>query len=52
MKVFGIIFASLGAGMILFALTFVSLLVGGLVNGMAALMSGPLIDRVVDRKKR
>ena len=52
MKLFGIIFASLGAGMVLFALTFVTLLVGGLVNGMAALMSGPLIDRIVDRKKR
>ena len=52
MKIFGIIFASLGAGMILFALTFVSLLVGGLVNGMAALMSGPLLDKVLDRKKR
>lgn len=52
MKIFGIIFASLGAGMILFALTYVTLLVGGLVNGMAALMSGPLIDRIVDRKKK
>ncbi len=51
MQLFGIIFASLGAGMILFALTYVTLLVGGLVNAMVVLISGPLIDRALARKK-
>lgn len=51
MELFGRIFAALGAGMILFALTFVTLLVGALVNAMVALMSGPLIDRLVARKR-
>ncbi|HEX7024034.1 MAG TPA: hypothetical protein VF187_04365 [Gemmatimonadales bacterium] len=51
MELFGRIFASLGAGMILFALVFVTLLVGALVNAMVALMSGPLIDRLVTRKR-
>jgi hypothetical protein len=51
MRIFGIVFAMLGAGMILFALTYVTLLVGGLVNAMVALISGPLIDRVLARKK-
>jgi hypothetical protein len=37
--------------MILFALTFVTLLVGALVNGMVVLMSGPLIDKLVARKR-
>jgi hypothetical protein len=50
-ELFGRIFASLGAGMILFALVFVTLLVGALVNAMVALMSGPLIDRLVTRKR-
>jgi hypothetical protein len=43
----GIVFAALGAGMILFALTYVTLLVGAIVNAMVVLMAGPLIDRVV-----
>jgi hypothetical protein len=51
MELVGRIFAGLGAGMILFALTFVTLLVGALVNGMVALMAGPLIDRIVARKR-
>lgn len=52
MRVFGIVFATLGAGMILFALTYVTLVVGGLVNGMVVLMSGPLIDKFLARKRR
>ena len=47
----GVIFATLGAGMILFALTYVTLLVGAIVNAMVVLMSGPLIDRLVARKR-
>ena len=46
METFAVIFAALGAGMILFALTYVTLLVGALVNGMVVLMSGPLIDKI------
>lgn len=41
------IFAGFGAGAILFALTFVSLVIGGLVNAMIVLMAGPLVDRLV-----
>jgi len=51
MSAFGVIFATLGAGMILFALTYVTLLVGAIVNAMVVLMSGPLIDRLVARKR-
>jgi len=42
--------AGLGAGLILAALTFVSLLIGVLVNAMIALFAGPVIDRVLARK--
>jgi hypothetical protein len=49
---FGMLFAIIGAAGILFALGFVTLVIGGLVNGMVALMSGPLIDRFVDRRER
>ena len=51
MRIFGIVFATLGAGMILFALTYVSLMVGGLVNMMVVLISGPLVDRLLSRKR-
>lgn len=51
MELFGVIFATLGAGMVLFALTYVTLLVGAIVNAMVVLMSGPLIDRLVARKR-
>lgn len=51
MGTFGVIFATLGAGMILFALVFVTLLVGGLVNGMVVLISGPVIDKIVAKKR-
>jgi hypothetical protein len=51
LEIFGRVFAGLGAGMIIFALTFVTLLIGVLVNAMIALMSGPVIDRLVARKR-
>ena len=51
MRIFGIVFATLGAGMILFALTYVTLVVGGLVNGMVVLMAGPLVDRLLAKKR-
>jgi hypothetical protein len=51
METIVVLFAALGAGMILFALVFVSLLVGGLVNGMVVLISGPVLDRFLDKKR-
>jgi hypothetical protein len=51
LDLFGRVFAGLGAGMIIFALTFVTLLIGVLVNAMIALMSGPVIDRLVAKKR-
>lgn len=51
METFGAVFAALGAGMILFALVFVTLLVGGLVNGMVILISGPLVDKILAKKR-
>jgi hypothetical protein len=41
------ILAYIGAFGILFALVWVNLLVGGLVNGMVMLVSGPLIDKLL-----
>ena len=49
---FGMLFAIIGAAAILFALTFVTLVIGGLVNGMVALISGPVIDRIATRRER
>ena len=51
METFVRIFAALGAGMILFALTYVTLLVGGIVNGMVVLISGPIVDKLVAKKR-
>ena len=47
-----ILFAALGASLILGALTFVSARIGGLVNAMIVLMCGPLIDRYLARRSR
>jgi hypothetical protein len=47
-----VLLASIGAALILGALTFVSALIGGLINAMIVLMCGPLIDRMVERRKR
>jgi hypothetical protein len=49
-NVIQMLFAGLGAGLILAALTFVTLLIGVLVNAMIALFAGPLIDRLLARK--
>lgn len=46
-----VLFASIGAILILGALTYVTLLIGGLVNGMVVLLAGPLIDRVIEKRK-
>jgi hypothetical protein len=48
---FGILFATIGAALILGALTFVSALLGGVITGMIILMCGPLIDRFLERRK-
>jgi hypothetical protein len=52
MSWFGVLFASIGAALILGALTFVSLLIGGLINFMIVLMSGPLVDRFLAKRGR
>jgi hypothetical protein len=49
---FGVLVASIGAGAILFALTFVSLLIGVVVNAMGVLIAGPLVDRLLARRRR
>jgi hypothetical protein len=36
--------------MILTALTFVSLVIGGLVNAMVTLMAGPIVDKIIKDK--
>lgn len=51
MRVFGIVFATLGAGMVLFALVYLNFLLAGLVNGMVMLISGPLIDKLLAKKR-
>ena len=43
----GVVLATIGASLILGALTFVSTLIGVLVNAMIVLMCGPLIDRLL-----
>jgi hypothetical protein len=46
-----VLFAAIGAILILGALTYVTLLIGGLVNGMVVLIAGPLIDRMIEKRK-
>ena len=46
-EILRMVLASIGAGMILAALTFVTLLIGVLVTSMVILMHGPIIDRLV-----
>ncbi|MFL5493911.1 MAG: hypothetical protein ACJ8DC_05945 [Gemmatimonadales bacterium] len=46
----GVLLATIGAALILGALTFVSALIGGVVNAMILLMAGPLIDNIVARR--
>jgi len=49
---FGVLFASIGAGLILGALADVCLLIGVLIHFMIILLSGPLVDRVLARRGR
>jgi hypothetical protein len=46
----GVLLATIGAALILGALTFVSTLIGGVVNAMILLMAGPIVDRIVARR--
>lgn len=48
----GVVLATIGATLILSALTFVSALIGGLVNAMIVLMCGPLIDNMLAKRSR
>ena len=48
---FGVLFAAIGAGAILFALTFVSLISGAVVNAMGVLIAGPVVDRLLARRR-
>jgi hypothetical protein len=48
----GVVLATIGASLILGALTFVSTLIGVLVNAMIILMCGPIIDRALKRRGR
>jgi len=48
----GVLLAGIGATLILSALTFVSALIGVLVNAMIVLMCGPIIDSAVARRGR
>jgi hypothetical protein len=50
MEILWRIFAAIGAGGVLAALTFVSLLIGVLIHGMAILMAGRPIDAYFRRK--
>ena len=50
LEIIGRLLAGLGAGMILAALTFVTLLIGVLVNAMVVLMAGPVVDKLVKEK--
>ena len=42
--------AAVGAVAIIGALTFVTLVIGGLVNGMVVLIAGPLIDGYLEKR--
>jgi hypothetical protein len=48
----GVVLATIGASLILGALTFVSALIGVVVNAMIVLMCGPLIDGLLARRGR
>jgi hypothetical protein len=48
----GVLLATIGASLILGALTFVSALIGLVVNAMIVLMCGPIIDRLSSKRGR
>jgi hypothetical protein len=46
----GVLLATIGAALILGALTFVSALIGAVINAMIGLMAGPIIDNILARR--
>jgi len=52
LELVGRVLAALGAGMIISALAFVTLLIGALVNAMVVLIAGPVVDKLVKDKTR
>lgn len=48
----GVLLATIGATLILSALTFVSTLIGVLTNAMIVLVTGPTIERLLGRRGR
>ena len=42
-----VVLAGIGASLIIGALTYVTLLIGGLVTTMVILLAGPLVDKVI-----
>jgi hypothetical protein len=52
MSLLVLLFAALGAALILGALTFVSALIGVVITAMIILMCGPLIDRFLAKRNR
>jgi uncharacterized membrane protein YgaE (UPF0421/DUF939 family) len=48
----GVLLGTIGASLILGALTFVSALIGVVITAMIVLMCGPIIDRVLARRRR
>jgi hypothetical protein len=48
----GVLLATIGASLILGALTYVSALIGLMVNAMIVLMCGPIVDRVLSKRGR
>ena len=48
----GVLFATIGAGAILTALTFVSLLIGVVITSMILLFAGPVLDRLLPGRNR
>jgi hypothetical protein len=45
----GVLLAAIGATLILSALAFVSTLIGGLINAMIVIVSGPFVERLLAR---
>jgi multisubunit Na+/H+ antiporter MnhG subunit len=48
----GVLLATIGATLILSALAFVSTLIGLLINAMIVLVTGPVIEGLLDRRGR
>ena len=46
----GVLLATIGASLILGALTFVSALIGGVINAMIVLIAGPIVDNIMARR--